>query len=109
MMRSLAFDFQGCQCLWHTRSIYVRSGIFGKPGDRAAYTSGNGAARKAKTRQVYLPAATKWYNFWTGEVTNGGQKLTVDVPMDMMPLYVKARFYHPDGPGNAIRYRKTCR
>jgi alpha-D-xyloside xylohydrolase len=60
--------------------------------------TGAGAAGKAKTREVYLPAGTSWYNFWTGEVSNGGQKLTVDVPMDMMPLYVRAGFFVPMGP-----------
>jgi alpha-glucosidase (family GH31 glycosyl hydrolase) len=40
-------------------------------------------------RQVYLPGGA-WYNFWTDEKLLGEQTLTVNAPLDEMPLYVRA-------------------
>ena len=42
------------------------------------------------TRQVYLPAGTDWYNFWTNEKVHGGQTITVSAPIDTLPLFVRA-------------------
>ncbi len=49
------------------------------------------------TRQVYLPEA-KWYDFWTGVETNGGQMINAITPLDRMPLYVRAGSIVPLGP-----------
>jgi alpha-glucosidase (family GH31 glycosyl hydrolase) len=49
------------------------------------------------TRQVYLPAGTDWYNFWTNEKLHGGQTVTVDAPIDTLPLFVKAGSIIPMG------------
>lgn len=43
-----------------------------------------------KSRAVYLPAGTEWYDFWTGEKLKGGQEVQKAAPIDVMPLYVKA-------------------
>jgi len=45
-----------------------------------------------------LPANTKWYDFWTGEVLNGGQTIAAAAPIETMPLYVKAGSIIPMGP-----------
>lgn len=98
MMRALTFDFKEDANVYNIPDQYMFGPAFlVNPVTEQLYT-GTNAAGKAKTRSVYLPAATKWYNFWTGEVTNGGQKLTVDVPMDIMPLYVRAGSIIPMGP-----------
>lgn len=44
----------------------------------------------AKTREVYLPAGTDWYDFWTNQYYKGGQTITAEAPIDIIPLYVKA-------------------
>ncbi len=44
----------------------------------------------AKTREVYLPNSSKWYDYWTEELLEGGQTLQKEVPIEIMPLYVKA-------------------
>jgi alpha-D-xyloside xylohydrolase len=98
MMRALTFDFQKDANVYDIPDQYMFGPAFLVNPVTAQLYTGAGAAGKAKTREVYLPAATKWYNFWTGEVTNGGQKLTVDVPMNMMPLYVRAGSIIPMGP-----------
>ena len=49
------------------------------------------------TREVYLPAGTDWYNFWTNERVHGGQSLTVSAPIDQIPLFVRAGSILPLG------------
>ncbi len=40
----------------------------------------------ATTRSVYFPAGT-WFNVWTGESLEGGQRTTVDAPIGSPPVY----------------------
>ncbi len=53
---------------------------------------------KTGTQDVYLPKGTKWFDFWTGEALNGGQMVTKEVPIDIIPLYVRAGSIVPFGP-----------
>jgi alpha-D-xyloside xylohydrolase len=57
---------------------------------------------KARTRKLYLPANTGWYNLYNGEYQEGGKYITADAPLDRMPLYVKAGSIIPFGP--ALQY-----
>jgi alpha-D-xyloside xylohydrolase len=52
----------------------------------------------ATHRSVYLPPSPKWYDFWTGDSTEGGQEIEADAPLDRMPLYVRAGSILPMGP-----------
>ena len=49
------------------------------------------------SREVYLPAGTDWYNFWTNERVKGGQTITVAAPIDTIPLFVRAGSIIPLG------------
>lgn len=51
-----------------------------------------------KTRNVYLPAGSPWFDFWTGETQQGGNTIVADAPIDKMPLMVKAGSIIPLGP-----------
>lgn len=51
-----------------------------------------------KSRELYLPKGTDWYDFWTGEKFTGGQTIKKDAPLDIIPLYVKAGSIIPIGP-----------
>jgi alpha-D-xyloside xylohydrolase len=51
----------------------------------------------ATSRQVYLPAGTDWYNYWTNVRVKGGQTITVDAPIDTIPLFVRAGSLVPLG------------
>ena len=42
-----------------------------------------------KQRPVYLPDGAQWTNAWTGEVLTGGQTITVDAPLDIIPLFLR--------------------
>lgn len=52
----------------------------------------------ATSRSVYLPAATAWYDFWTGEKVTGAQTIQAEAPIDKIPLYVRAGSIVPLGP-----------
>ncbi|WP_263770995.1 TIM-barrel domain-containing protein [Propionivibrio soli] len=46
-----------------------------------------------RQRTLYLPRgkhATGWYDFWSGAYYAGGQTIAVDVPLDRLPLFVRA-------------------
>ncbi|MGV3705598.1 MAG: TIM-barrel domain-containing protein [Arcticibacter sp.] len=51
-----------------------------------------------KSKEVYLPQGTSWYDFWTGEKLSGGKVVRKDTPLDIMPLYVRAGSVIPMGP-----------
>jgi alpha-D-xyloside xylohydrolase len=50
------------------------------------------------SKDVYLPKGNDWYDFWTGEKFKGGQTIKKEVPLDIIPLYVKAGTILPVGP-----------
>ncbi len=52
---------------------------------------------KARTREVYFPKETGWYNLYNGKYTAGGQKQMVDAAYDRMPIYVAAGSILPMG------------
>jgi len=51
-----------------------------------------------KTWRLYLPQAKGWFDFWTGEKLTGGRWVEREVPIDIMPIYVKAGSILPMGP-----------
>jgi len=53
---------------------------------------------REKTRDVYLPAGTGWIDFWTGDVYPGGRTVTMDAPIDRIPLPVRVGSIVPMGP-----------
>jgi alpha-D-xyloside xylohydrolase len=52
----------------------------------------------ARSRAVYLPAGTDWYDFYSGEKHAGGTTIEADAPLTRMPLFVKAGSIVPTGP-----------
>lgn len=98
IMRSLAFDFKNDPNVFSIPDQYMFGPAFlVNPVTEQLYT-GTNAANGKHTRDVYLPKTTSWYDFWTGKKYNGGQTLTQDVPIETMPLYVKAGSIIPMGP-----------
>ena len=41
-------------------------------------------------RSVYLPLGCSWKDVFSGICYEGGQTVTVDAPMDKIPVFVKA-------------------
>jgi alpha-D-xyloside xylohydrolase len=52
----------------------------------------------ARKRTLVLPAGENWVDFWTGEKHSGGQTISVDAPLDRMPIMVKEGSIVPMGP-----------
>jgi alpha-D-xyloside xylohydrolase len=53
---------------------------------------------KMPLRDLYLPAGTHWYDFYTGQAYEGGRKITAGTSIDRMPLFVRAGSIVPTGP-----------
>lgn len=108
MMRALMMDFAHDKNAWDINDEY----LFGKsllvcPVTRPMYVkqvvSGSDTSlaedfSAVKSREVYLPGGTSWYDFWTGEQMAGGKKVTKETPLDIIPLFVKAGSILPIGP-----------
>ena len=53
---------------------------------------------KARNRSVYFPEQCGWYDFYTGEFIEGGQRLIVDAPYEKIPVFVREGSIIPFGP-----------
>ena len=87
-MRALPLDFPEDPKVADLRDEYM----FG-PAFLVAPVTEQGAT----SREVYLPAGTDWYNYWTNERVKGGQTITVAAPIDTIPLFVRAGSIVPLG------------
>lgn len=108
MMRALVMDFVKDHNTWNVNNEFM----FGKsilvtPVTQAQYlkqvVNGNDTAwaedfNANKSTEVYLPAGTSWFDFWTEEQVAGGKTLLKETPLDIIPLYVKAGSILPLGP-----------
>ena len=80
MMRPVFYDFPTDPESWNVEDAY----LFGPDLYVAPVMEDH-----VTEREVYLPAGTAWFNAWTGEKYEGGQKVTVAAPMDTIPVFVK--------------------
>lgn len=55
-------------------------------------------AYKARSRRLYLPAGSGWYELKSGKYLNGGQTIQADAPYTDIPLFVRAGSILPCGP-----------
>jgi len=53
---------------------------------------------RARSRRVYLPHGTTWFDFWTGQVLPGGGTIEAPAPYDAIPVHVRAGSIVPVGP-----------
>ena len=53
---------------------------------------------KARSRTVYLPAGAHWYDYYTGQKTEGGRTVSADAPLSRMPIFVLEGSIVPTGP-----------
>ena len=113
MMRALVMDFADDKDAWDVNDEYmfgksllvnpVANRMYTKPG----VVEGRDTVRTedftaVKSKQTYLPKGAGWYDFWTGEKLAGGQKVSKETPLDIIPIYVKAGSILPFGP--AVQY-----
>ncbi|MBD3166211.1 DUF5110 domain-containing protein, partial [bacterium] len=55
-------------------------------------------AYKVRSREVYLPAGTGWFDLKTGAYHDGGRTIEADAPYSDIPLFVRAGSIIPFGP-----------
>lgn len=126
-MRALVMDFAHDKNVWDIKYQYMfGKSILVAPVVEAQYTNekivkstidegwlrndgdGNDGTESNKGSEVdftvnmstelYLPAGAEWYDFWTNETFEGGQEITRETSIDLIPLYIKAGSILPIGP-----------
>lgn len=99
-MRALMMDFASDKNVWDINNQFM----FGKsilvcPVTKAMYSDNkNESFDMVKSTSVYLPEKTDWIDFWTGVKHRGGQTISKESPIDIMPLYIRAGSILPIGP-----------
>ena len=89
IMRGLVMDFNSDQKVNNITDQFM----FGKALMVCPVTT-----FEQRERNVYLPATTGWYDFYTGKHLDGGQTISATAPLDIVPLYVKEGSIIPFGP-----------
>ena len=89
MMRGLVMDFNGDSEIYDIKDQWM----FG-PALMACPVG----YYKARNRSVYFPKQSGWYDLYTGEHIQGGQRLIVDAPYERIPVYVREGSILPFGP-----------
>jgi alpha-D-xyloside xylohydrolase len=87
-MRALFMDFPGDSNVSDIRDEYMLG-----PAFLVAPITDQGTT----SRKVYLPVGADWYNYWTNERVKGGQTITVDAPIDTIPVFARAGSIIPTG------------
>ncbi|MDE3144261.1 MAG: DUF4968 domain-containing protein [Bacteroidota bacterium] len=62
----------------------------------------------ATTKEVYLPASTGWFDFYSGKYFNGGQQIVANAPLERIPLFVKEGSVIPFGPAMQYSTEKSA-
>ena len=89
MQRPLVMDFRADPQTWNIGDQFLFGpALMVSPVEEA----------KVRERRVYLPQGTEWYDFWTGEKSQGGQYIDSAAPLERIPLYVRAGSLLPLGP-----------
>ena len=93
MMRLLAFDFpQDKRALDIADEYMFGPSLLVCPVTQPMYYEAGGAVldKTEKSREVYLPAGTSWYDLRSGKKYEGGQTITAAADLDSIPVFVKA-------------------
>ena len=104
MMRALMMDFPRDTRVYDIDNEYLFGpSILVNPVTEPMYIGRNGDKTllnfdEVKRQNVYLPKGNDWIDFWTGKTIKGGQEIMREVPIDIMPLYVKVGTILPMGP-----------
>jgi len=80
VMRGLFHEFPGDDRCWGDLDEYLYGpDLLVAPVVQAGATS----------RSVYLPAGARWTELHSGAVHDGGQDVTVDAPLDVIPVFAR--------------------
>lgn len=100
MYRNLAFDFREDEKVYDVADQFMFGpSLMVCPVTEPMYydSDGDPIEGKAKAREVYLPKQVNWYDFWTGDCYEGGQRILTDAPLEKIPLFVPSGSLIPMG------------
>lgn len=122
-MRALMMDFPQDKHVWNDRDAYMfgqsllvapvlkaqytpesqrkvtaEEGWNRTDGDKAVTNLGNVDFSRPKTTQVYLPKGTDWYDFNSNRRYQGGQTISLESRIDLVPVFARAGAIIPLGP-----------
>jgi len=80
VMRPLFFDFPGDKTCWEVEDSYM----FG-PDLLVSPVMSAGTLE----REIYLPSGSTWTDAYTKKSYDGGQKITVPAPLDVIPVMIR--------------------
>ncbi|MDA3955613.1 TIM-barrel domain-containing protein [Oceanispirochaeta sp.] len=93
ILRLLAFDFLNDAKVLEIKDQYMfGNALMICPVTEPMYYSRNSEPLEGipKKRQVYLPAGADWYDFWTEKKYSGGQTITAEATLEIMPIFVRS-------------------
>lgn len=83
VMRTMFYEFPKDNTCWDLKDQYM----FG-PDILVAPVMSEGV----RSRNVYLPGGVTWVNAYTGQEYTGGQTVTADAPLEVIPVFTKKGF-----------------
>jgi alpha-D-xyloside xylohydrolase len=89
IMRGLVMDFPHDRRTWGVDDEF----LFGP-----AFLVAPVTRFRARERDVYLPAGTRWFDLYSGRSFEGGRTVTADAPYERVPVFVRAGSIVPTGP-----------
>jgi alpha-D-xyloside xylohydrolase len=101
MLRSLPFDFRDDPAVYDLADQFMCGPAFLVCPVHAPMAYGPGSAplaHRPRTRSVYLPAGSDWYDLWTDRRLRGGQDIQAEAPPERIPVFVRAGSIVPMGP-----------
>ena len=94
IMRPLFFDFPGDSkaCACDTEYMFGKNLLICPVIRPMYYEAGSAKMPQDTDRSVecYLPAGTKWTDYYSGKVYEGGRNITLTVSLDNIPVFVRA-------------------
>jgi alpha-D-xyloside xylohydrolase len=101
MIRMLPFDFRDDPKTYEVDDQFMLGpSLLVSPVTHSMYYGVNSTPLEnvEKTRSVYLPSGSDWYDFWTGKRYAGGQTISADAPLETIPVHVRSGSIFPIGP-----------
>jgi alpha-D-xyloside xylohydrolase len=101
IMRAVALDFpRDLRTHDLTDQYLFGPGLMACPVTKPMYYERNSVpiAGAAKSRPVYLPSGTGWYDFWAETWFSGGATVEAPAPLEVMPVFARSGAIVPMSP-----------
>lgn len=101
IMRSLLFDFAEDEEAGKISNEFMfgRSLLICPVTEPMYYEADSKPVNREKTWKCYLPGGTGWYDYWNNRFYQGGRYVTVEAPLERIPVFVKEGSILPEACG----------